>query len=462
LHRFNYPAFYAYLQAGAYSLRFMYGAAKGEWNQVIPLTFPQYYHVGRLLTAVFGTLTVLVVYLVGRQLQGRRAGLFAAVLLGGCYLHVIHSHYATFDVMVGFLVALTLLFSELIRSRGDVKWYALAGLCAGLAGATKYNGAVAIIMPLVAHVLATPWGEWGWLNGRLFVASGGFLLGFFGGNPFALGNMPDFLTGLATVLHHYGTAQPGFEGTGNWRWYIRTLLSSADGPWVVAGIVGLAGITWREWKKGLFLLAFPLVYFLVLSGFVVRFERNFVPVLPFLAVGGGWLLDMAAAWAAGRFGWSRGTTNGLAALGAALLLALPLYASIGFNVALNRVDLRELAGTWVEENVEWGSKIAIEHYSIPFDHSAYQVQDVVRISDHDLDWYKEQGFGVLIISDGVWELLQRQPEVYSEKLKGYRELVEGSTLLSEFIPDPPGIVVAGYPTVAIYHFPPVRIYGIAD
>ena len=42
-------------------------------------------------------------------------------------------------------------------------------------------------------------------------------------------------------------------------------------------------------------------------------------------------------------------------------------------------------------NVEWGTKIAIEHYSIPFDHTEYWVQDVMRISDHDLTWYEAAG-----------------------------------------------------------------------
>ena len=101
---------------GAYAVLFLYLAAQGLWSQVPPFTVPEYYHWGRLLTAFMGTLTVLVVYLVGRRLRTRRAGLMAAALLGGCYLHVIHSHYATFDVMVGFLASLTLLFSQLIVS----------------------------------------------------------------------------------------------------------------------------------------------------------------------------------------------------------------------------------------------------------------------------------------------------------------------------------------------------------
>lgn len=457
LHRFNYPPFYAYLQSGAYTALFLWLAAQGLWSQVPPFTVPEYYHWGRLLTAVFGTLTVLVVYLMGRRLRVRRTGLLAAALLAGSYLHVIHSHYATFDVMVGFLAALTLLFSDLIRTEEKAKWYLLAGLCAGLAGATKYNGGVAIVIPLVAHVLVKPWDEWGWINGRLFLIPVGFLLGFFAGNPFALGSFTEFLNGLALVLHHYGTEQPGFEGTGNWRWYPKVFLSSADGLWVVTGVAGLAGLLWRDWRKGLLLLVFPGVYFVLVSGFVVRFERNMVPLLPFLALGGAWLLDASAGWTAERLGRGQRATGLLAALGALIVLALPIAAGIAFDVAISRTDHRELAGRWVEENVEQGSKIAIEHYAIPFDYSDYSVKDVLRISNHDLAWYQKEGFDILIISDGVWEVLRRAPEAYADKLAAYDGAVAGSELLQEFVPRPPGIVVAGYPTVALYHFAPVRI-----
>jgi 4-amino-4-deoxy-L-arabinose transferase-like glycosyltransferase len=406
--------------------------------------------------------TVLVVYLVGKRLGNRRCGLLAAALLTGNYLHIIHSHYATFDVMVGFLASLTLLFSDLIRTEGEARWYLLAGLVAGLAGATKYNGALAVVMPLTAHILTTRWGEWGWLNGRLVLLLGGFVLGFLGGNPFALVNLTDFLNGLAIVLHHYGTEQPGFEGIGNWRWYIRAFLTSADVLWVVTGVVGLAGLVWRDWRKGVLAIVFPAIYFAVVSHFVVRFERNMVPLLPFLAVGGGWLLDLGAEWLARRLGRGRALSHGLALAGAVLLLALPLAAGLSFDAALSQTDLREVAGRWVEDNVEWGSSIAIEHYSIPFDHADYRVEDVIRISDHDLAWYRENGFDILIISDGVWELLRRQPEAYAGKLAAYDDLVASSVLLAEFVPEPPGIIAAGYPTVAIYHFAPVRIYQLGE
>jgi 4-amino-4-deoxy-L-arabinose transferase-like glycosyltransferase len=460
LQRFNYPAFYAYIQAGAYALYFLYGVTQDLWYQVPPFTVPNYYQVGRLVTVLFGTLTVLVVYIVGREMRGKRTGLLSAAVLGGSYLHVIHSHYATFDVMVTFLISLALLFSLLLVQRREAKWYFLAGLCAGLAGATKYNGALALIIPLAAYCLSASWGEWGWLSGRLLLILGGFLLGFFGGNPFALPDLPGFLNGLATVLHHYGTQHPGFEGLGNWRWYPGVFLASADGPWIVFGLVGLALLTWRDWKKGLLLLVFPVLYYLLVARFVVRFERNMVPLLPFLALGVGWLLDVGADWLANRFRLNRTICHALAAVPAVLLLALPITASILFDVAISRTDMREEAGQWLEDNIESGSKIAIEHYSVPFDHAGFEVEDVLRITDHDFAWYQQEGYDVLVISDGVWPVLHEQPEHYAEKLDAYTELTANSELLAEFVPHPPGIVVAGYPTVAVYHFAPARVYWV--
>jgi 4-amino-4-deoxy-L-arabinose transferase-like glycosyltransferase len=462
LHRFNYPPLYAYVQAGAYALYFLYGVTQELWRYVPAFVVPNYYLVGRAVTACFGTLTILVIYLVGKQLWSRRTGLLAAALLGACYLHVVHSHYATFDIMVGFWVSLTLLFSELVRTRREARWCFLAGLCAGLAGATKYNGAAAMVMPLAGLTLIVRWGNWSLLTSRLFLIFAGFALGFFGGNPFALGHLPDFLNDLATVLHHYGTEHPGFEGTGNWRWYPSVLLTSADAPLVAAGVLGFVGLVWRDWKRGLFLATFPLVYYLMISDFVVRFERNMVPLLPFLALTAGWLVDGAADWLARRLRrddpW---LSHSLAALGSGVLITLPLAASISFDNALSQVDHREVAGRWVEENIEAGSKIAIEHYSIPFDYDRYRVEDVIRISDHNLAWYQQQGFDILIISDGVWEVLRRQQEDYPEKIAVHDELVANSTLLAEFAPQPPRIAVSGYPTVEIYHFAPVRIFRLS-
>lgn len=459
LHRFNYPPLYAYLQSMVYAIYFLWGASKGLWQAIMPFPLPQYYHVGRLLTACLGTLTVLLVYLIGRELYDRRTGFLAAAILGGCYLHVIHSHYVTFDVSLTFWISLTLLFSALMIKRSQPGWWFWAGLSAGLAGATKYNGAVVLIIPFLAHLLDTPWGEWGWANGRLVRMITGFLAGFLGGNPFALVSLPDFLNGLATVLHHYGTRQPGFEGTGNWQWYPRVFLSSADALWTCIGAIGLIGLSFRQWRKGLLLTVFPVVYYLMVARFVVRFERNMVPLLPFLALGAGWLLDTGTEWLSARLK-RPDLAPRLAAVGLLLSIAPSSVAAVLFDFLLAQTDLREIAGNWVESHIAPGSKIAIEHYSIPFDYDRYDVTDVIRITDHNLAWYQQEGYDFLIISDGVWELLRRQPQVHADIVAIYNELTSRSRLVAEFVPHPPGLVVAGYPTIGVYHFAPVRIYQV--
>jgi hypothetical protein len=222
----------------------------------------------------------------------------------------------------------------------------------------------------------------------------------------------------------------------------------------------------------LLLAVFPVVYFLVVSQFVVRFERNMVLTVPFLALGGGYLLDTVAGWLACRLEHiprtnrpmvsPRRLSHGLAAVGLALVLSLPLVASLAFDAALSRADLREMAGAWLEENAEPGSRIAIEHYAIPFDHTNFAVEDVIRITDHKLDWYQQEGYDLLIVSDGVWEVLRSQPKAYKEKLAALDDLLANTMMLAEFVPQPPGIAVAGYPTVAVYHFAPVRIYRIPE
>jgi 4-amino-4-deoxy-L-arabinose transferase-like glycosyltransferase len=451
--RFNYPPLYAYLQVGGLAISFLLGRAIGWWAEMPTYPLPHYFQLARATTALFGALTVLGVYLAGRLCFGIRAGLLAAALLGGNYLHIIHSHYATLDVAAGFWAVLCLFFSLAWWQRGGAGRGILAGLCAGLAAATKYNAALVAVVPLVVPLLAHPSGRG---LAQLALPAGGLALGFLGGNPFALLRWDDFLAGVSSVLRHYGTAQPGFEGLGNWRWYLGTLFTSADAPIVGACLAGLLALVVRKPRHGLLLLVFPVAYFWLISSFVVRFERNLIPILPFLVLAGGWFLDTVAAHLRPSHSRAMVLASTLAAL------ALPLAATVAFDFQLSTPDHREAAGHWLDENAEPGARIAIEHYAIPFDHAPYEVTDVVRVTDYDLTWYQHSGYDLLVVSDGVWEVLRCQSRYYGDRLAAYDRLVAGATLLAEFVPDPPGIVVAGYPSVSVFHFAPVRIYRLSE
>ncbi len=102
-----------------------------------------------------GVGTVWAVYAIGRRLWGRRAGLLAALTLAIMPLHAQHSHFLTVDVPATFWGVLSLLWAVRLAT-GDPKPLRaalLAGVFAGLAAATKYNMALAILPLMVACVM---------------------------------------------------------------------------------------------------------------------------------------------------------------------------------------------------------------------------------------------------------------------------------------------------------------------
>ena len=148
-HFFDYPGLYFYVQLGVAVLRFLAGATRGEWNALDQVDTPDFYLWGRAVTAILGTLTVVLVYRVGMRWGARHAAL-AAGLMAVMPLHVRESHYVLTDVPVTFFVTLTLLLTLGAHERERATSFAWAGAAAGLAAATKYPGALVIVVPLIA------------------------------------------------------------------------------------------------------------------------------------------------------------------------------------------------------------------------------------------------------------------------------------------------------------------------
>ena len=99
-----------------------------------------FYATGRLLAASAGTLAVLVVYLIGREISCTRAGLVAVGLLALSPLDIFVSHLARPDTLVVLLTSLSLLFCMKILKEPGWEYYAAAGASAGLAMSSKYYG----------------------------------------------------------------------------------------------------------------------------------------------------------------------------------------------------------------------------------------------------------------------------------------------------------------------------------
>jgi 4-amino-4-deoxy-L-arabinose transferase-like glycosyltransferase len=105
------------------------------------------YIISRLFSVCMGVLTVLLVYLIGKKVFDKRTGILSAIVLAITMGFVNIVHFATPEATVTFLATLTMLFCVYIVDTGELKYYLLAGACAGFAVSTKYS-AWLLILPI--------------------------------------------------------------------------------------------------------------------------------------------------------------------------------------------------------------------------------------------------------------------------------------------------------------------------
>ncbi|MDW8352707.1 MAG: DUF2298 domain-containing protein [Anaerolineae bacterium] len=143
--------------------RLLFGTAAAECVQGFFTGYEYIRLVGRLLSALADTITVLVVYLTGRRLFGWRVGLLAAAFSALAVLQIQHSKFFVVESALTMFVTGCLYFCvriatlEVTSRRGaSALWAnaALAGLCSGLAVASKISAWPTALLTVVAIAIA--------------------------------------------------------------------------------------------------------------------------------------------------------------------------------------------------------------------------------------------------------------------------------------------------------------------
>lgn len=132
----------------------------------------------RLPSALFGTITIPVVYFQVRDLFGRRAAAIASLILAISTVHIHFSRTAVNVIEVPLFASLSLWMLALGIRRREDRWFLLAGLAGGF-GLYFHFGA-RLIPPILALVLfgqfAFARSEWlHWLRGTVLTGIGGLL-----------------------------------------------------------------------------------------------------------------------------------------------------------------------------------------------------------------------------------------------------------------------------------------------
>jgi len=319
----------------------------------------------RVLTAILGALTVLVVYAIGRRGFDRRTGLLAATGMSVAFLAIRDSHFATVDIPLTLACSLTLLavislpasplplegragYSPLPAGEGQGRgwrwgWSYLApGGLLGLATGIKYTGAF-----LAASILAG-------YRRRLLLTAVISLAVFAATSPFLVLDPTGFGHGLMSIRHHLG--QPG-AGEIGWIHLVRLALWHGIDP--VLFVLALAGIVvavLRRSRADWILLSFIFATYAIVGAGSSVFVRYADPLLPPLLV----LAGRAVAEAL------KATSVRIAPLLAALLIVVPsLPHDVAYVALIGRVDTRTMAFEWLAAQVPLGDRIAAGYFPGP-------------------------------------------------------------------------------------------------
>lgn len=134
-HIFYYPSFLIY---------FLFAVFK-TLNALIPDVFKItaskeiFYLTGRLISVIFGTLNVLLVYFLAKKLFNEKVALTSSFLFAISPLHVRSSHYAIVDIPLAFFICGAIYFCISVIEEDSFKNLFLAGLMGGVASSTKYT-----------------------------------------------------------------------------------------------------------------------------------------------------------------------------------------------------------------------------------------------------------------------------------------------------------------------------------
>lgn len=375
------------------------------------------YLLGRLLNVTYALATVYLVYRIGRTVFGDAAGILGAAFLGFSHLHVYNSHVLMTDVPATFYVTATLAIAVHLAGQPGLRAYAAAGAIAGLATSTKYTVATVFLVIVVAHLFGP--GRASARNGWSLVLSGTCAaLAFAVTSPYSWIDPHHFWQSF--TRNDVGWAASGHEGAEGHVFvtYVRWLFLRQD---VAIAWFALFGLAWGVVNRNRWVLlvaAFPLVYFITLLPWEVRFPRYLLPLLPGLSLLAGWaslrvgrLLPTRAAWMGGV--WS--------AVIAAIVL-FQLGVTLNRSLLFGQEDVRTVALNWMEANIPRGSRIVREDYTPVVPADQYRVTVLARAIDRDPSWYRREGVEYVILSNFRFGRYFHEPDRYHAQVAQYQHL----------------------------------------
>ena len=352
----------------------------------VKLGFDSYdkaYILGRTVSAIIDTASILLVFILGRRLFNLRAGIFAALAYASIPLAIQNSHFMTMESWQTFFWLITILVM-LPKTYFQTDWrrQLTGGILLGMALATKANSIYLAGLILV----------WG---GVLALPVAVLAFRFFQPTIFSSASWLDW--GLKPEFRRaFEFQQSAINGTvmfpPQWQWMetapviflIKNLGLWGLGPVLsILLIIGIAVSIYMIIKKRDFRVALLLVFSFAAIGYngikFVKTMRYAVPLLGVLAVFAG----VGADWLIRKFQVS-------GRILAAGLFIVVLVWTVMFTSIYRNPQTRITASKWIYQNIPAGSKIMLEEWDDPLP---------LLLPDYMVNQYKTEMVGVYAPDD---------------------------------------------------------------
>jgi len=426
-HRFHHPGLYRYAIALAYpvtnlALRPLLAPEAQRW---VP------YITGRLLSAAAGVLGVLLAWKLAMRLMGLAGAAAAASVLALVPLHVQFAHIAKPDTTMAMWVALTLLLAWRIAEKPRRRLYVLAGLCIGFATGSKYNGLVACVAVLAAHLVAP--GDRPWYRrlvaADLWLAALCSVVGFLVTSPFHVldygAMIEEFHTGYAFVVT--GDPAEAAERPPALAVFARDAVLWIGAVPLLLAVAGAVVWARRKWRALLVVASPAVAYLVAVSALALPQIHYLMPIVPAVVVLAA--VPVAALWPRRR------------RVAAALVVAALVpgaVVSVREVVRFWRPDTRTVALNWLRSHLRGPHGWILRDYDALWDTAG----DVLPIKNPGFEFYdvvgrkylKERGISHFVLSDGVADFEAMPPEQATRRAARRAELLGCGDLLARVEP----------------------------
>ena len=255
---------------------------------------------GRVLSALAGAATALMLFFIGLRLFGLFGGIASGLLIAVSSGHVVHSRFQTVDIIATIFLAVSALYAlKLLDDHGEAKLYTkaavLTGVFAGLSAGTKYTGILALLTVFVAVEALRRKRNWTTaeaqkLDGAAVASS---LLVFLLTTPGVMLDTEKFMRDFKYEMTHTATGH-GLVFAGSAPGFIYHLGNLFSGIGILLTAFGIAGLVWaavrRNWWA-IALLAFFVPYYVLIGRAEVKFLRYTFPLYVGIAAGFGYAIS---------------------------------------------------------------------------------------------------------------------------------------------------------------------------